>query len=118
MTGLQPRKTASPDPAKLVQVAPGVYVEPGVRPELPVGRRMHLLSGHGGSASYAALGLTVRQEATLKRLAESGFIKIIWFAPRSGFLDLDSWDRHLAACADDPWYWDDTKRINAYRGAY
>ena len=44
---------------------------------------------------------------TLMRLGRAGYIDIVHLSPGCWMLDLDSWFRHLAACAEDPELWDE-----------
>lgn len=48
-----------------------------------------------------------RRWETLMRLGRAGYIDILHLSPGCWMLDLDSWFRHLAACADDPDMWDE-----------
>lgn len=102
----------------LTQVAPGVFVDATKhRSELPAGRKRLLLD----EAGYNAIGLSVatcKRHTTIRRLQESGFIKIAWVAPRIGLLDLDSWDEHVRQVEADPWFWEDAGRLDRYRGTY
>ncbi len=48
-----------------------------------------------------------RKYETLKRLNRAGYIEMHHVSPGCWLLELDSWFRHLAACADDPDFWDE-----------
>lgn len=48
-----------------------------------------------------------RRYETLKRLGRAGFIDIVHLSPGCWMLDLDSWFRHLAECADNAEMWDE-----------
>ena len=98
---------------KVVQIAPGVWVDPA-RIAIPVERKYLLLDDRG----YAEIGLTVKQQKTLSRLFESGRIVLYIITPRVWLLDLTSWRKHLELVAADPWYWDDRRHLEAYRGTY
>jgi hypothetical protein len=98
---------------KVVQIAPGLYVDRAKHPSIQRGRWMHL-----DDAGYRAIGVTVKQRNSLERLYEAGMIRMSKVSPRIVLLDLDSWEKHVQLCADDPWYWDAEKNLNAYRGTY
>lgn len=51
-------------------------------------------------------GRQVRYD-TILRLGRAGFIELVRISPNCWMIDLDSWFAHLAACMDDPDYWDD-----------
>jgi hypothetical protein len=42
---------------------------------------------------------------TILRLEHAGCIRLTRLAPRRYMLDLDSWDKHLAAVRQDPDFW-------------
>lgn len=97
----------------LRQIAPGVYVDERVV-QLDRERRWLLLD----DAGLAEIGLTRKQYWTLTRLAEAGMIKLYRVSPRVALMDLGTWWKHMEAVGEDPWFWEDRKRIQAYRGTY
>ena len=86
----------------LLQVSPGLFVDPMIRCEVQPGKLNWLLLNARG---YAAIGLEPRQYLTLRRLWEAQFIILSPVAPRLVMLNLDSWEKHRAAVAEDPWFW-------------
>ena len=50
------------------------------------------------------------QYCTLRRLGEAGFIEIVKAAPGFTLINLDSWFNHLRRCAEDPEFWDKTRK--------
>jgi hypothetical protein len=59
------------------------------------------------------------QHKTIRRLAEAGFIKVTFIAPRVWLLDLASWNQHVERVSADPWFWDpEGKNLARYRGTY
>lgn len=50
------------------------------------------------------------QYCTLRRLGEAGFIEIVKAAPGFTLINLDSWFNHLRRCAEDPEFWDKSKK--------
>ena len=59
----------------------------------------------------ASLGFTDgrrrRRYETLMRLGRAGFVDLVHLSPGCWMLDLDSWFRHLAECADNAEMWED-----------
>lgn len=56
------------------------------------------------------------QYQTIRRLGEAGFIEVIQIAPHTYFINLDSWFNHLRRCAEDPEFWEKSKKnLKAYR---
>ena len=98
---------------KVVQIAPGVWVDPA-RLAIPVERKYLLLDKRG----YEEIGLTVKQQKTLSRLFEAGWIVLYVVTPRVWLLDLASWREHLKRVASDPWWWSDRRHLETYRGTY
>lgn len=100
----------------LIQVAPGVWVDP-TRHQFHAQRKYILLDGLG----YRQLGLAdsaCSPWPIMRRLWIAGKIKIHQISPRCALLDLESWNRHLEACSD-PDFWDKaSENLNEYRGAY
>jgi len=99
--------------ADLVQIAPGIFVDPK-RVTLDQERHFLLLDADG----YKALGLRKGNGKSLLRLFECGKIKLHRITPRLSLLDLDSWREHMQQVGEDPWYWENTKNLSAYRGTY
>ena len=75
----------------------------------------------------ALLGFNTGRRAsryeTLYRLANAGYIEMVRISPGCWLIDLDSWYRHLSACMNDPYMWDEDAedrnnylRINALGG--
>lgn len=62
-------------------------------------------------ALAASLGFTDgkrrRRYETLMRLGRAGFIDLLHLSPGCWMLDLDSWFRHLAECAENPEMWEE-----------
>ena len=98
---------------KLIQIAPGLWIDPA-RITLPVDRKYLLLDKRG----YAEIGLTIKQQKTLSRLFQAGWITLYTVTPRVWLLDLPSWRKHLETVSADPWWWDDRRHLEAYRGTY
>lgn len=48
-----------------------------------------------------------RRWETLMRLGRAGYIEVVHTSPGCWMLDLDSWYRHLADCADNPEMWEE-----------
>jgi hypothetical protein len=98
---------------RLVQIAPGVHVDTTVVRIDPA--RKYLLMDVDG---YTQIGLNPDQRNTLSRLYQAGQITLYQVSPRVVLLDLESWHAHLKRVAEDPWYWEDRRRLNTYRGSY
>ena len=98
---------------KVVQIAPGLYVDRAVHPAIQRGRWMHL-----DEEGYRKIGVNLKQRNSLQRLYEAGFLRMAKVSPRIVLLDMESWDKHVQACAADPWLWDDADNLAAYRGTY
>jgi len=103
-----PNKCSSPSgntsAPTLIEVAPGVFMDPDRRSKLPLGPRWLLLDD-AGWARLGIEGLGQSQWQTVRRLWEAGFIRVSLAAPRTALLDMDSWAKHIARCAEDPWFW-------------
>jgi len=114
----------------LVEVAPGVYRVPegAACPDVVLARLEAMADGHvrlvpAGEAwarldspTVAALGFG-GEWATIQRLAEAGFVEVVRVAPHTSLLNLASWWGHLRRCAEDPWFWQSERRLEAYRAA-
>jgi hypothetical protein len=48
-----------------------------------------------------------RRWETIMRLGRAGYIDLLHLSPGCWMLDLDSWYRHLADCADNPEMWEE-----------
>jgi len=64
-----------------------------------------------------------RKHETVMRLCRAGFIDMVQPSPGVWLLDIDSWFRHLKACAENPEMWEDGSedrdtylRLNALGG--
>ena len=97
----------------LKQIAPGLFLDPAI--VLPAPERKWLLLDEAG---YASLGLKRQHWHTLERLFEAQEIRLHRVAPRVNLLDLDSWRRLLERVAEDPWYWEDARRLRKYREGF
>ncbi len=114
--------------AQMIRVAPGEYVplcpadevpkagialwektRSGTYQAVPVTDRMLRL----GAELASLLGFSGDYD-TLYRLARAGFIETIKVAPRTILLNVDSYYRHLRRCAEDPWFWENSKRMERY----
>lgn len=67
----------------------------------------------------ACLGFTDgtrrRRYETLMRLYRAGFVELVHASPGTWMLDLDSWYRHLAVCAENPDMWEeDSEDLKTY----
>jgi hypothetical protein len=101
------------DRTGLAQMAPGVWVDPN-RVKVDSERKWLLLDASG----YMALGLSRDKQKSIYRLFECGRIKLHRITPRLTLLDLESWEAHLQMVHDDPWYWENRRNLEAYRGTY
>lgn len=90
---------------------------------IPVGGRWMRLSAE----LCAELGFRdvnrYRKHETMMRLHRAGFIDMVQPSPGVWLLDIDSWYRHLKACADNPEMWEEGSddratylRLNALGG--
>jgi hypothetical protein len=52
-------------------------------------------------------GRRYQRYETLFRLANAEFVDMVKVSPGCWMLDLDTWFRHMASCADEPGKWDD-----------
>lgn len=107
----------------MVKVAPGRYAPaiPGKAPDMmlcylhdngdgtmtpePINQRLVRLD----STLARMLGFA-GQYSTLRRLGEAGFIEIVKAAPGFTLINLDSWFNHLRRCAEDPEFWDKSRK--------
>jgi len=119
------RALAKPD---MVRIAPGTHAwvpadatrgapqfvlcrwtkcDEGAYRPIPVASRLARVTAE----LMACLGFTDgskrKRYETLMRLGRAGFIDLVHASPGVWMLDLDSWFRHLAECAEDPEKWDE-----------
>lgn len=98
----------------LLEVSPGLFVDPTVRRECANGSGWVLLDPKG----MQQLGLPWNQRRQLWRLNEAGFIRMAIYTPKMALLELQSWREHLVR-VQDPWFWDkDGANLRKYRGTY
>lgn len=99
----------------LIEVAPGIYINPVIRVEMARASSLLLLDKRG----LAQIGLTPSQFKSLRRLYEAGYIKMFCVTPRVAMLDVETWQRHIARVAGDPWFWErEGEHLARYRGTY
>lgn len=96
---------------RVVQIAPGLYVDRSKHPAIPRSNWLHL-----DDAGYRSLGLSREHRNTVDRLYLAGKIRLARIRPRVTLLDMDSWKKHIEECVADPWYWDRPENLRAYRG--
>jgi hypothetical protein len=107
---------STPSAKPEIEIAPGVWVSRErfeLMPPSTPGDWILL-----DDAGYAQIGLKPAVFDTLRRLREMGVIVVASVAPRTHLLQRSSWMRHVAECAEDPWYWRNEKRLKAYRATY
>lgn len=114
----------------LIEVAPSLYrpVNPADVPDVILARLES--AGNGAyrlvpageawarldSTTVQALGFAGRWD-TIMRLGLAGFIEVVKPAPGTTLLNLASWWGHLRRVSEDPWFWENDSRMEAYREA-
>lgn len=122
------RAQVSPE---MVRVAPGEYAP--LDPKRTAPAAVLSVWRATGSGTYRAEPITDRMLRlnqqlakvlgfqgsydTIYRLGRAGFIEIVKVAPHTTLLNVDSYYRHLRACADDPWFWENEERAGRYSEA-
>ena len=78
---------------------------------------MFVKEGEDGS-SVTWLVTDAQKYETLLRLARAGFIDMVKISPGCWLLDVDSWNRHLLRCMENPEMWDEgSPDLEEYRFA-
>jgi hypothetical protein len=72
---------------------------------VPVTKDLSILLGLGGDTQ------------TLRRLIRAGFVEGGRVAPRKYTVNIESYYAHLTRCGEEPDFWEDSKRLKAYREA-
>lgn len=73
---------------------------------VPVGSRwVRLCPAAAAELGFRHLDRRIRYE-TIMRLHRAGMINMVQISPRVFLLDLESWFKHLAACAENPDMWE------------
>lgn len=74
---------------------------------IPMGGRWARVSSSLCAAMGFRDGEKVRRHETLLRLHRAGYIDMTQISPSCWMIDLDSWFRHLADCANNPEMWEE-----------
>jgi len=96
----------------LVSVAPGVWIDPIARRDIPPEDYVLL-----DAAGLRRIGLGASQEKLLRRLEYAGIIKCYQITPRRRLLAMSTWRAHLAALDADPEYWERPENRRRWRTA-
>lgn len=93
------------EPGKLVMCRWVKGRDDKYRPVPMGGRFVRLCPAVAAELGFRHLDRRVRYE-TIMRLWRAEMIEMVQISPQCYLLDLESWFRHLAECADDPEMWE------------